>query len=353
MTIEKVLATKPNENFVFSLINIHHAFALAMLGADGETAGELAKLIGYDEDPSKCLDGLKQKLADFASLSSINQSAGVFINDKMSLKEAYLQSAKSELGAIADSFDASNSEKSAEKINQWVSSKTAGKINDIIKPTFITSNTLSILLSTTLFKGTWAEEFCPDDHKVFYTQPGKSTETKFMKLSKKRHFNSYIGDDLTMVGIPYDDDMTMTLLMPKLGELSNFEKNLNNIPELLEQCRFTNGEVVLKMPKFNLKSELDLKQMFSSFGHGKLFSQAVQHNYSKMTDSDVFISDAVHQATIEVDEKGTVAAAATAVVMMLRCMPAPPVHITIDRPFLFLLHKNENILFAGRVVNPQ
>ena len=59
------------------------------------------------------------------------------------------------------------------------------------------------------------------------------------------------------------------------------------------------------------------------------------------------------RATIEVDEKGTVAAAATAVVMMLRCMPAPPVHITIDRPFLFLLHKKENILFAGRVVNPQ
>jgi len=107
------------------------------------------------------------------------------------------------------------------------------------------------------------------------------------------------------------------------------------------------------MPKFNLKSELDLKQMFSSFGHEKLFSQAVQHNYSKMTDSDVFISDAVHQATIEVDEKGTVAAAATAVMMMLRCMPAPPVHITIDKPFLFLLHKNANILFAGRVVNPQ
>ena len=245
MTIEKVLATKPNENFVFSLINIHHAFALAMLGeflyenftlifywnfdlflilgADGETASELAKLIGYDEDPSKCLDTLKQKLADFASLSSINQSAGVFINDKMSLKETYLQLAKSELGAIADSFDASNSEKSAEKINQWVSSKTAGKIDDIIKPTFITSNTLSILLSTTLFKGNWAEEFCSDDHKVFYTEPGKSTETKFMKLSKKRHFNSYIVDNLTMVGIPYDDDMTMTLLVPKIGQLSNFE----------------------------------------------------------------------------------------------------------------------------------
>ena len=70
---------------------------------------------------------------------------------------------------------------------------------------------------------------------------------------------------------------------------------MNNIPELLEQCRFTYNEVVLKMPKFNLTSKLNLNQMYSSFGHEKLFSEAVQHNYSKMTDSDVFSLNAVHQ----------------------------------------------------------
>ena len=73
----------------------------SILGADGETASELAKLIGYDEDPQKCLEDLKEKLADFASLASINQSAGIFIDDKVCLKEAFRQSAKSELGAIA------------------------------------------------------------------------------------------------------------------------------------------------------------------------------------------------------------------------------------------------------------
>ena len=59
--------------------------------------------------------------------------------------------------------------------------------------------------------------------KLFHTEPGKASKTKFMKLSKWYHFNTYVDDDLTMVGIPYDDGMTMTLLMPKLGELSNFE----------------------------------------------------------------------------------------------------------------------------------
>ena len=166
---------------------------------------------------------MKQKLADFASLSSTKQSAGVFINDKKSLKEAYLQLVKSELGAIAASFDASNPEKSAEEINQWISTKTAGKIDDIIKPSFITADIRSILLSTTLFEGIWTEVFEYGYHRVFYTEPGKSTEAIYMELSKERHFNTYIDDDLTMVGIPYKDGMTMTLLVPKLGELPSFE----------------------------------------------------------------------------------------------------------------------------------
>ena len=169
------------------------------------------------------MEALKQKLTDFASLSSINQSAGVFINDKKSLKEAYLQSVKSELGAIAASFDASNPEESAEMINQWISSKTAGKIDNIIEPSLITADTRSILLSTTLFEGKWIEQFEYGWNRVFYTEPGKSKKAEYMERSKQRHFNTYIDDDLTMVGIPYKDGMTMTLLVPKLGQLSNFE----------------------------------------------------------------------------------------------------------------------------------
>ena len=69
----------------------------------------------------------------------------------------------------------------------------------------------------------------------------------------------------------------------------------NKIEELLQQCHHARGEVQLTMPLFSLKSELDLKDVFTKLGHGKIFDQSVRHNYSKMTDQDVFISDAVHQ----------------------------------------------------------
>ena len=90
-----------------------------------------------------------------------------------------------------------------------------------------------------------------------------------------------------------------------------------------------------------------------SLGHGKLFDQSIRHDYSKMTVQDVFISDAIHKATIEVDEEGTVAAAATGmVIMMLRGRPRPPMEITIDKPFLFFIRSGNHVIFAGRMVDP-
>lgn len=352
MTIGRILSNVPaTDNVVFSLINVHHAFALAMLGADQETAVNLAKLIGYDDDPVECLKQLKHKLDDFAKLDSINQSAGVFVNGQLGLKPDYIESAKKELDSIIDSINVNDPSASAAKINKWVSAKTDGKIDDLIKPDVINAQTLAILMSTTLFKGQWAEKFERIDDQTFHGSKG-AVKTPFMRLKKKKHFSAFVDDGLTLVGIPYEDDMMMTIAMPE-GDLGAFEAKLKGpnalVDMMINQCHHQRGDVQVTMPMFSVKSELNMKDIFTQLGHSKLFDQSIRHNYSRMTDADVFISDAIHQATIDVDENGTVAAAATAVVMMLRCMPAPPQIITIDKPFLFVLHKNDNILFAGRV----
>ena len=223
MKIGKMLSTQPNGNVVFSLINIIHAFGLAMLGADEETADSLAKLIGYDDKPDACLTFLKEKLADFADLDSVQQSAGVFVNDKFSLKRSYLNAASKELGSTADSIDISNAEKAADKINNWVKIKTDDKIKDLIKPDVISELTLAILLSTTLFKGDWAKKFEKiTDVDTFHTSNGK-VKTQFMRIKKKNHFAVSIQDKLTMVSIPYKDEMMMTIMMPELGGLAELE----------------------------------------------------------------------------------------------------------------------------------
>ena len=89
-----------------------------------------------------------------------------------------------------------------------------------------------------------------------------------------------------------------------------------------------------------------------SLGHGKLFDPSIRHDYSKMTSQNMFISDAIHQATIEVDEEGTVAAAATFMSVKSCHSPPPPLEITVDRPFLFFIRSGNHVIFAGRVVDP-
>ena len=101
--------------------------------------------------------------------------------------------------------------------------------------------------------------------------------------------------------------------------------------------------------KFLFKSNKTLKNL----GHGKLFNERILHDYSKMTSENIFISDAIHKATIEVDEEGTVAAAATFLSMSIsQHMPPPPLEITVDRPFLFFIRSGNHVIFAGRVVDP-
>ena len=108
---------------------------------------------------------------------------------------------------------------------------------------------------------------------------------------------------------------------------------------------------------------MNLKETLIKAGHGKIFDKSSSHNYNKMTDADIFISEAVHKAVIEVDESGTVAAAATGMDMSICCLPPNPIEITIDKPFLFFIHSDQTqkghyseqgqtVIFAGRVLDP-
>jgi len=114
-----------------------------------------------------------------------------------------------------------------------------------------------------------------------------------------------------------------------------------------------NQQVNLTMPKFEFESEFSLKKILTAMGMPVAFS--ADADFSGMTGNrDLFIDDVLHKAFVSVDEAGTEAAAATAVIMTLTAVPAPPVEVTVDRPFIFLIRDIETgaILFVGRVVNP-
>jgi len=145
----------------------------------------------------------------------------------------------------------------------------------------------------------------------------------------------------------------MVILLPDSGQFETFEEAIEcqQIKDIIENLE--RREVRLTMPKFEFDSSFGLKKTLIDMGMPVAFSASA--DFSGMTgEKDLFISDVIHKAFVSVDEAGTEAAAATAVIMELTAMPETPVEVTLNRPFIFLIRDIETgaILFVGRVMNP-
>lgn len=351
----KILKSERDSNCIFSPINIAHAFNLLLHGAQGETEKEIVKILGYSS-AEECGVAISECLAA-CNRDSVKRAANLFLNQNCSLSNDYLAKVNEKLDAKVSNVDYSNSIKAAEIINDWVSGKTDGLIDSLVSPDMLSDLTLLTLVTAILFKGKWEEKFETDQDRPFgkkSTPAAEQSSYKFMKLKKKNYFGHFEDDDgHQVIDIPYKDGLKMTIILPNEA-LDELESTLDchKIKFYFDQVFASGREIMVRMPKFKFGTTYDLKKTLVGLGHGKLFDQSIRHDYSKMTNSDIFISDAIHKATIEVDEDGTVAAAATGMVMMMRCMPRPPLEITLDRPFIFFIRSNDKILFAGRLTNP-
>jgi serpin B len=162
------------------------------------------------------------------------------------------------------------------------------------------------------------------------------------------------GEGYQAVELPYDGrEMSMVILLPERDAFEGFEDSLDakQVQAILENLKYR--QVALKMPGFEFDSRFSLNQALEALGMPAAFTGRA--DFSGMTGSkDLFISDVLHKAFVSVDEEGTEAAAATAVVMKLSAVGEEPVPVTVDHPFLFLIRDIETgaILFVGRVVDP-
>lgn len=167
-------------------------------------------------------------------------------------------------------------------------------------------------------------------------------------------FNYMKGNNYQVVELPYDgNELSMLLIMPDEGNFYSFEQSLDN--ELVDNIisELETKQVVFSMPQFEFRSEIGLKQILPAMGMPTAFSGMA--DFSGMTgNNDLFIGDVLHEAFVSVDEAGTEAAAATAVIMKLTAAEEM-VTMSLDHPFIFLIRdiKTGTVLFVGRVLNPK
>ena len=167
--------------------------------------------------------------------------------------------------------------------------------------------------------------------------------------------SKHCGDGYQAVELPYDGmELSMVIIMPEQGNFQQFESLLSAelVADIITELKSTN--VALTMPKFSFEAELDLKDTLAAMGMVDAFDPGTA-DYSGIDGTrQLFITDVFHKAFVGVDEAGTEAAAATAVIVGLTAMPEDPVEVSLDKPFVFLIRdiKTDTILFVGRIINP-
>ena len=244
-------------------------------------------------------------------------------------------------------------EGSRKHINLWVSDKTKGLIPDLIPQGAMDTSTVMVLVNALYLKAQWASQFdvsatAPD---TFTLLDGTTTSVPFMH-NGSLDTTLATGDGYTAIDLPYaQSDLSMLVVVPDAGRYSDIEAGLGTSFVDTVESQLQPASVDLALPKFESDTSFSLRTAIESgLGIHGLFDVPELGGIGE----NVAVTDAVHAAKIKVDESGTEAAAATAIMVGLTSMPAQSVELKIDRPFLYVIRDNVTgaVLFVGRVMNP-
>ena len=349
-------------NLFFSPLSISTALAMTYAGARGDTAAQMAQVLhfGLPQDRLHSAQGAlmaklqAQKKDRGYQLSIANALWGQ--KGRQFLPE-FLDLTKRHYGAGLREVNFAQTERARKTINKWVEKQTHDKIKDLIKEGVLDPETVLVLTNAIYFRGDWAYQFEEDrtSDAPFTLLAGDKVKVPMMRQTED--FKYMEGDDFKALELPYkNNELSMIIFLPnKPDGLPGFEKALTAERVATSIAKMGKEEVRVKLPKFKLTSEFLLVDTLKSMGMTDAFALPPA-DFSGMTGKkDLFIAKVIHKAFVDVNEKGTEAAAATAVpVQTLEEMPREPKVFRADHPFLFLIRDNHtgSILFMGRVMNP-
>lgn len=353
-------------NLFYSPYSISLALAMTYAGARGETEEQMANTLHFDLPQNQlhpAFNSLDLELGRRGQDARGKDGEGFrlhIVNAIWGQKD--LEFLSEFLDLLAENYGAGlrildfmkAPEQSRITINEWVSDQTEERIKDLIPQGLINTFTRLVLTNAIYFNAAWQhpfEENATNDGLFHLLDRGEVTVPM---MRQAESFGYAEGDGYQVVELPYDGrELSMVILLPSLGQFELFEESINaqRVDDIMKNLN--TWEVVLTMPKFEFESSFSLKKALTAMGMPVAFTDSA--DFSGMTGyRDLCIAEVVHKAFVSVDEAGTEAAAATAVVMRPTAMPGEPVEVTIDRPFIFLIRDIETgtILFVGRVVNP-
>ncbi len=369
----RLVQEKPEASLFVSPYSISSALAMTYAGARGDTANQISEVMHFDLPQERLhpafnaldltLESRGSEIVKEGHPFELDISNALWGQEGFPFKQDFLDLLAKNYGAGLMLVDFAGAAESArQQINAWVEDHTNGRIKDLLGPGVITSLTRLVLTNTIYFKAGWKDEFdkkLTQDH-VFHTLAGKDVTVKMMNMKMDVTLPYTDTDDYQAVVLPYvGDNVAMVLIVPAKGKFLDVESDMDGewFLKLLGQLNISKRPGIVSMPKFGMEYKASLADTLQDMGM-KLPFNSNKADFSGISRKFLYISDVIHQTFLKVDEEGSEAAGATAVVMNVTSAgpepPPQPFRMVVDRPFIFAIvdRPTNAVLFLGRMLNP-
>jgi serpin B len=343
-------------NLFLSPFSISTALAMTYAGARGNTEREMAKALHFTL-PQADLHAVfahlqvaleKAQREDEVQLAVANS---LWPRQGLSLRPTFIQLMERDYRTTLTPLDFGQPEPARQTINRWVEEKTRDRIKELIAPRVLSPDTVLVLANAIYFKGRWLEPFDPKQTRSapFHLSATRTVNAPTMHQTARFGYTSV--EEVDLLELRYrGEKVSMVVIVPKAVDgLAAVEAELTAAKLVAWIARISDpGRVIVALPKFETTTALSVREPLIALGMRDAFHHA---DFSGMFESaGPYISEAVHQAFVSVDEAGTEAAAATAVIIQSSMPPT----VQVNRPFLFLIRDRTtgSILFLGRIMDP-
>ncbi|HEX3355617.1 MAG TPA: serpin family protein [Tepidisphaeraceae bacterium] len=352
-------------NIFFSPLSVRAALAMTAAGAKGKTLEEMLAVLNLKgNDPHGEMGDLIRELSAEPKSEEdrpklvLRIANAVWGQTRYPFNPAFMDLVRTQYEAEAKSVDFANEPAARKKINDWVAEKTNQKILDLIPAGVIQRDTPLVLTNAVYFNAPWADPFKKGatTDQMFQVTPDKTTTVPTMRRMGRYGYAD--NSDFQTIELPYaGHETSMVIILPKAVDgMSAVESKMDAkmLSETLGSLKLR--ELDLSMPRFKIEQAAMMGQILKAMGMKLAFDRDHADFSGICSVEPLYIGEVLHKAFVKVDEEGTEAAAATAVVMRAGAAmrQEPPLRVQVDHPFLMVIrhHKSGEILFMGRVMNP-
>ena len=356
-------------NLFFSPSSIAEALSMVLAGARGETAVEISRALKLDQGPAD-VHATGADLRKLLIQPDRHRGFELLIANRawaqqgFSIEQPFTALLGQHYGAEMGLADfKKNQDAARHEINAWISEQTKGHLPEVIMPADISYLTRLVLVNAVYFFGEWDVPFKKEltkDEPFFH---GDKRQKLVPMMNRRAQLPYYHGNGFQAASIPYGKgQLAMVLIVPSEVEgLAPLEATLSRQTVDNLMAGMKPQDVELALPRLEMRSRLDLAPPLKNLGMEQAFDLlradfSGMHVPNGMVDGDrLFVQSAIHEATVKIDEEGTVAAAATVFMMAAGVAPQAPPQVRADRPFIFLIRDQltGSILFIGRVADPK